>query len=569
MSLPPLYSPVFLPQTKSNILWMPPSPLLKPARDLALLETPQKYQHNLRQPHDLIVNEEPYSSSEMSDDSPTPIRRVLKEPASAKQKKPPTWDGSSQVQYDQCEVFSHAQTLSPATGAEAKADDGVHMKDYTLFKCGVVNAPFPSPVSGSYSSFKATKDYMTVSGSKPFTGIFGTSLEGHTSTFVPSETLPSFPPTPTAVRLGKREAESEYSDDSADKPSPGSFSSCLKRGREDSIISDTKAPKQIQILPLPLPSKRFKKNPSKALLIPVEQLPVYALPPMPYIDNPELLEQVFTHKSLYGVSRGKFEDSPEDPSRDYEKLEHVGDSILGVIVTTWLHETKPNLTIGTATKLKAHLVSNATLSHLSGLYNLPQRLRGPKEILPVLRAQTDVRAALMEAYIAGLYFSYTLEIRLTENGIGKIDKWLREMYEPLYDFFYSYMKKEFNQHHYIIGQTLDGRVISADSSTEKEKDELIKINEKSIGMYDFIKRYCDLQEPKLELNWKEEKFKTNQGSLWRIKCLIDGFELSESIRPFRKLAQNVAGYEAAKRIGLLDEFQDIQIESASMPGSDY
>lgn len=34
---------------------------------------------------------------------------------------------------------------------------------------------------------------------------------------------------------------------------------------------------------------------------------------------------------------------------DYEKLEHVGDSILGMVITTWLHETKPLLTIGTAT----------------------------------------------------------------------------------------------------------------------------------------------------------------------------------------------------------------------------
>lgn len=33
----------------------------------------------------------------------------------------------------------------------------------------------------------------------------------------------------------------------------------------------------------------------------------------------------------------------------YEKLEHVGDSLLGMIVTTWLHEDRPRLTCGTAT----------------------------------------------------------------------------------------------------------------------------------------------------------------------------------------------------------------------------
>jgi dsRNA-specific ribonuclease len=89
-------------------------------------------------------------------------------------------------------------------------------------------------------------------------------------------------------------------------------------------------------------------------------------------------------------------------------------------------------------KLKSHLVSNATLSHISGLYNLPARLVGPPNLLPVLKAQTDVRAAMVEAYIAAIYFSYPVEKRMTE-GLKVIDEWLRDMYEPLYDFFLNHM----------------------------------------------------------------------------------------------------------------------------------
>lgn len=73
------------------------------------------------------------------------------------------------------------------------------------------------------------------------------------------------------------------------------------------------------------------------------------------------------------------------------------------------------------------------------MYNFPQRLQGDPNILPVLRAQTDVRAAMMEAYIAALYFSFPVEDRLGE-ATRVIDSWLREMYEPLFDFFYDYMK---------------------------------------------------------------------------------------------------------------------------------
>jgi hypothetical protein len=57
---------------------------------------------------------------------------------------------------------------------------------------------------------------------------------------------------------------------------------------------------------------------------------------------------VFTHQSCFPRRKWRFEDPEEDPSLDYEKLEHVGDSILGMVVTTWLHELKPRLTCGRA-----------------------------------------------------------------------------------------------------------------------------------------------------------------------------------------------------------------------------
>jgi ribonuclease-3 len=60
------------------------------------------------------------------------------------------------------------------------------------------------------------------------------------------------------------------------------------------------------------------------------------------------VKQVFTHQSCFPRKKWRFEDPEEDPSLDYEKLEHVGDSILGMVVTTWLHELKPRLTCGRA-----------------------------------------------------------------------------------------------------------------------------------------------------------------------------------------------------------------------------
>ncbi len=106
----------------------------------------------------------------------------------------------------------------------------------------------------------------------------------------------------------------------------------------------------VPLLSAPIPSKRFRRNPlRKGTLLPIEQIPPYPLPPLPIIDNPALLKQVFTHQSLFKHVKGKFEDTEDDLPKHYEKLEHVGDSLLGMVVTTWLHEIKPGLTPGTAT----------------------------------------------------------------------------------------------------------------------------------------------------------------------------------------------------------------------------
>lgn len=136
---------------------------------------------------------------------------------------------------------------------------------------------------------------------------------------------------------------------STSPPAPSSSSTPQLTLDIPSSQSDTKPLVPVPILPVPLPSKRFKKSTSsKAVLIPVELLPVYPLPPLPPIRDAALAKQVFIHSSSFPRSRSRFEDTPGRPTEHYEKLEHVGDSVLGMVVTTWLHEIKPGLSCGTA-----------------------------------------------------------------------------------------------------------------------------------------------------------------------------------------------------------------------------
>lgn len=58
-------------------------------------------------------------------------------------------------------------------------------------------------------------------------------------------------------------------------------------------------------------------------------LPEIPLPPLPPVTNADLLRTALTHTSLLSLPRKTLDLDPQYPVRDYEKLEHVGDAVLG------------------------------------------------------------------------------------------------------------------------------------------------------------------------------------------------------------------------------------------------
>jgi len=81
------------------------------------------------------------------------------------------------------------------------------------------------------------------------------------------------------------------------------------------------------------------------------ELPSFPIPPLPAISDDELRTLALTHSSSHTGSRraASIDLTPTDKTMDYEKLEHVGDAILGSIVTTLLHDLYPLIGPGTAT----------------------------------------------------------------------------------------------------------------------------------------------------------------------------------------------------------------------------
>jgi ribonuclease III len=118
--------------------------------------------------------------------------------------------------------------------------------------------------------------------------------------------------------------------------------------------------------------------------------------------NPDLLDLAVTHRS-YANEQGV----PEH----YERLEFLGDSVLGMITAEWLYHRHPELPEGELSKLKAQLVSRTTLAkHAEGL-ELGESLKiGVGEDRSGGRSKASLLADSMEAVFGALYLDGGLEV---------------------------------------------------------------------------------------------------------------------------------------------------------------
>jgi len=130
---------------------------------------------------------------------------------------------------------------------------------------------------------------------------------------------------------------------------------------------------------------------------------------------------VFTHRSYFARPTHIFEDHPNDPSPDNEKYEHLGDTVLGLAVTSLMLEMYPGLRVGPSTKIRALIVGNYTLAEISLKYKLPDRLRLHPAQAITLRASTHIQADVFESFIGGLYL---------DQGLDVVKQWLYPLFGP-------------------------------------------------------------------------------------------------------------------------------------------
>ncbi|MBI5410751.1 MAG: ribonuclease III [Nitrospirae bacterium] len=140
--------------------------------------------------------------------------------------------------------------------------------------------------------------------------------------------------------------------------------------------------------------------------------------------QPSLLDEALTHKSY--VNEIKSLDKTTN-DRDNERLEFLGDAVLSLIISDHLAGTCPDFTEGDLSKLKARLVSEASLAKAARGLELGALLRlGRGEELTQGREKNSLLANALEALIAAVYLDGGLEqaqtftLRVLDQDIEKI-----------------------------------------------------------------------------------------------------------------------------------------------------
>lgn len=125
-----------------------------------------------------------------------------------------------------------------------------------------------------------------------------------------------------------------------------------------------------------------------------------------------LLVQALTHKS--------FSHENEEHPKHNERLEFLGDSVLGLVINDYLYNSYPDLREGDLAKIKSVLVSEATLSSISKSLKLGEHIQlGKGEQLSGGRERKALLEDVFEALVGAVYL---------DQGIDRARKFILKVF---------------------------------------------------------------------------------------------------------------------------------------------
>ena len=121
------------------------------------------------------------------------------------------------------------------------------------------------------------------------------------------------------------------------------------------------------------------------------------------IKNVELYEMAFTHSS--------FNSEAKTHHHDYERLEFMGDSVLGFVVASLLYNYHPELREGDLTKAKASLVQTKSLAEYARKLNYQHYIRAGHSIpSQELLKNNSILEDIFEAVIGAIYLDQGIKV---------------------------------------------------------------------------------------------------------------------------------------------------------------
>ena len=186
------------------------------------------------------------------------------------------------------------------------------------------------------------------------------------------------------------------------------------------------------------------------------------------LSGSELFEQALTHKGFLKSQNNN------------ERLEFLGDAILNFLGAELLFKEYPHLQEGDLSKVRARLLSGATLAEIARELNFQDYLRVQEE---EDKNNPRLLAGALEAYTAAVYLKggvssvrkwarFLFENRLDEednNYKSKLQEWCQKTYQQLPS--YRLKKCEGKEHHksFHIEVFINGEPIAEGEGLSKRK----------------------------------------------------------------------------------------------------
>lgn len=126
--------------------------------------------------------------------------------------------------------------------------------------------------------------------------------------------------------------------------------------------------------------------------------------------NKQLLAEALTHRSAAQVRRPGRRQVETQALASNERLEFVGDRVLGLLIAEWLIDRFPTENEGSLARRQAHLVSREVLVEVAERVELSTALTiGPNEARAGVGQLANVLADAMEALLGALYLDGGIE----------------------------------------------------------------------------------------------------------------------------------------------------------------